>query len=236
MISVCIATYNGEKYIEKQLKSILKQINKNDEIIISDDNSTDDTIKTIQNLEDNRIKIYLNMGKKGFVPNFENALKQAKGDYIFLADQDDEWMDNKVEITMNYLKTYDFVVSDCITVNQENEIIDSSRFKTFKIKKGFWNLMIKTRYLGCCMAFNKKILDVIIPFPKRYDLVEHDLWIAAIAEKYFKVGLINERLVLYKRHENNASDAGFGKGNSIPNKIYRRLYRLYHVFKINRKI
>lgn len=236
MISVCIATYNGEKYIKKQLLSILNQLGDYDEIIVSDDNSTDNTIKIIKEINDRRIKIYFNNGKHGFVKNFENALVNAKGDYIFLSDQDDEWMDNKVEKTIYALRDSDFVVSDCITIDSNDKIIDYSRFKTFNIKKGFWRLMIKTRYLGCCMAFNKKVLKAVIPFPKRDDLVEHDLWIAAVSEKYFKVKLINEPLILYKRHNNNTSDAGFGKGNNIIIKIYRRIYRYLQIIKIKDKI
>ena len=95
-ISVCLATYNGEKYIKEQLDSILPQLSANDEIIISDDNSTDDTINIIRSLNDERIKIYVNK-TKGIVKNFENALNNASGDIIFLSDQDDVWKNDKVK-------------------------------------------------------------------------------------------------------------------------------------------
>ena len=97
MISVCIATYNGEKYIKQQLLSILKQIKVNDEIIISDDHSTDKTFNIIKSFNDTRIKFFLNNKGKGYTRNFENALEKAHGDIIFLSDQDDIWIDNKVE-------------------------------------------------------------------------------------------------------------------------------------------
>ena len=89
MISVCIATFNGGKYIREQIMSVLPQLNEKDEIIISDDGSTDDTIYILESLHDQRIKIYVNEREHGFIWNFENALMKSSGDIIFLCDQDD---------------------------------------------------------------------------------------------------------------------------------------------------
>lgn len=95
MISVCMAAYNGEKYIKEQLLSILKQIGPNDEVVISDDGSKDRTKDIVDSLNDKRIRYVENKNKHGFTHNFENALQIAQGDYIFLADQDDIWRDDK---------------------------------------------------------------------------------------------------------------------------------------------
>ncbi|MDE5758415.1 MAG: glycosyltransferase, partial [Allobaculum sp.] len=92
MISVCIATYNGERYIETQIRSILDQLNEDDEIIISDDSSTDRTLDIIRSLNDSRIKLFAGNKFHSRTFNFENALKQATGDFIFLSDQDDIWL------------------------------------------------------------------------------------------------------------------------------------------------
>ena len=102
MISVCIATYNGEKYIKEQLDSILPQLKKLDEIIISDDKSKDKTLKIIKTLNDSRIKIFTNP-KKGLISNFENAITKSSGDYIFLSDQDDIWHENKIQFYLTVL-------------------------------------------------------------------------------------------------------------------------------------
>lgn len=236
MISVCMATYNGEKYIKQQIDSILCQLKPDDELIVSDDMSTDRTLDIVRNYNDSRIKVHMHKKDHGFVKNFENALKYAKGDYIFLSDQDDLWMPNKVEISLQYLKNYDFVVSDCITINENEEVISQSRIKDYKIRTGFWRLMIKTRYLGCCMAFNKKVLNTILPFPSNSYLMEHDLWIAAVSEFYYKTILIKEPLIKYRRHGANVSSGGNDKGFSVPVKIYRRLYRLLCLFRIRKRI
>lgn len=232
MISVCMATYNGEKYIKEQLESILKQIGPDDEVIISDDSSKDGTLNKIKELNDNRIKVYINNGIHGYTHNFENALGKSKGDIIFLSDQDDIWMDNKVERTLKSLSTCDMAISDCITINENFEIIQQSRFEAFNIKTGFINHLIKSRFLGCCIAFNRKVLNASVPFPVRDDLIEHDIWLVAVAYRFFKVELIKEPLIYYRRHGQNISNGGFGKGYSLLNKIYRRIYRLQQLHKI----
>jgi len=118
MISVCIATYNGEKYIREQLDSILYQLSMEDEIVIPDDGSTDKTIEIIKGINDPRIKIFYHQTEKNnylgtlktcFLVgrNAHNALKHASGDYIFWADQDDVWLEGKVATFMQHLKKYD---------------------------------------------------------------------------------------------------------------------------------
>ena len=104
MISVCMATYNGEKYIRDQLDSIICNLNeKEDEIIISDDGSCDRTLDIINeyvNCYPGMIKI-VEGPHKGVVKNFEHAISIAQGEYIFLSDQDDIWENNKVTKVMN---------------------------------------------------------------------------------------------------------------------------------------
>lgn len=232
MISVCMATYNGEKYIEEQLKSILKQIKEEDEIVISDDGSSDNTLEVIKQLSDKRIKIFLNQGEHGYTPNFENALRNASGDYIFLSDQDDIWLDDKVKTIMNeFGKGFNFVYSDCITVNNKMEHLQESRIETYNIKKGGFRTLIKTRYLGCCCAFDKKMLQSILPFPKNYKILEHDTWIASLANFYFKVSIISKPLVLYRRHDSNTSNGGFTSNKNYYLMIKRRIYRFNQILK-----
>ncbi|MEO5643505.1 MAG: glycosyltransferase, partial [Bacteroidia bacterium] len=95
-ISVCLATYNGEKYIGEQLQSILIQLSQHDEVIISDDSSSDRTIDIVQAFGDSRIIILHGQTFRSPIRNFENALSHAGGQYIFLADQDDVWLPEKV--------------------------------------------------------------------------------------------------------------------------------------------
>ncbi len=232
MLSVCIATYNGEKYIKEQLTSILEQIELTDEVIISDDHSTDDTLAVIKSLNENRIKIYLNEKEKGYTRNFENALEKAKGDIIFLSDQDDVWMNNKVNDCIKALNENDFVVHDGKIVDENLLEKHHSIFKFRNVNKGFLINFINIKYLGCCMAFKRDILKKALPFPNNQHLVTHDSWLSLVSEMYFKVALINQPLILYRRHGNNTSLGGESGNNSLLKKIQIRLYSLYHLIKI----
>ena len=222
-----MATYNGEKYIKEQLVSILSQLKDEDEVIVSDDNSTDNTLNVVKALDDSRVKIYLNAKESGYTRNFENALEKSTGDIIFLADQDDVWLENKVEVLLKGLEKYDFVVSDCKIVDSELNILDESHFKLRGVKQGFVHNLLLTRYVGACMAFKREVLQKSLPFPNSAKLSAHDYWICLIAELYFEVGLVEEPLVLYRRHGENASNGGEKSKNSLLHKLsVRGLYTL----------
>lgn len=206
MISICMATYNGERFIREQLDSILKQISENDELIISDDGSTDNTIQIIEYYA----KIYNNIKlvrgpQLGVVKNFEYALKRAKGDIIFLSDQDDIWADSKVKKTIETLKKADtiLVLHDAYIVNQAGNVVFTSFFNYRGSKTGYINNIIKNSYLGCCMAFRKQLLEVVLPFPEKIEM--HDWWIGLLGERIGKVKFLNDKLLYYRRHDKNVS-------------------------------
>ena len=205
MISVCIATYNGEKFILEQVESILSQLSENDEIIISDDGSKDDTLKILTNIGDERIKVYDNKGRHGVVPNFENALKHSSGDIIFLSDQDDTWLPGKVETCINALSDCDLVIHNA-NVNYEKG--NHSNIDYFQIRHsgpGYLYNLWKNTYLGCCMAFKKEAKSYILPFPKH--ILWHDMWIALMIELKGKTKFVDGIYLNYRRHGDNASDS-----------------------------
>lgn len=233
MISVCIATYNGEKYILEQLYSILKQISTDDEIIISDDNSTDKTIFFINSLKDSRIKIFFNEeSKKGYTHNFENALNNANGDFIFLADQDDVWVENKVQRIVSMLEHYDFVASDAQFADLNLNLFGETYFhRRNGGKSSFFSNLIKLRFLGCCLAFKKVVLEKALPFPKNKVLCPHDFWISLIGTYFFKSIALNDPLVIYRRHSDNVSQGGSKSKTSLFFKIKFRLYAFVNIIK-----
>ena len=231
MISVCIASYNGAKYIKDQLLSITKQLGVDDEVVISDDMSTDETRQIIESLNDSRIRI-IDGPKKGAMRNFENALMASKGDYIFLSDQDDVWLDGKVDSMMAGLMNYDLVFSDCKIVNTSLEVINESYFSMLPPKLGVINNIAKNHFLGCCMAFNRRVLDYALPFPK--GIVMHDIWIGLCASICGKVGIVYKPLMLYRRHDNTVSYAAGTSANSIGYRLYYRAKILQCI--INRRL
>ena len=230
MISVCLTTFNGKKYIVKQLGSILSQLENEDEVIISDDGSSDCTLELIQSIADRRIKIFKNNQKRGIQSNVENALNQAKGDVIFLSDQDDFWLPDKVHVVVTALQNNDLIVSDCFITDKDLNIVHESFFQQNNSQSNKWKALIRNPYLGCCMAFNRKVLEKSLPFPASIPM--HDIWIGNIAAFNFKVSFIPEKLIYYRRHGNNVSSAsepskyGFLQQSNFRLKIIHELIKL----------
>ena len=227
MISVCMATYNGEKYIKEQLDSILCQLGNNDELIISDDGSTDKTLEIIQSYQEPRVKILSNAKRHSVIGNFENALINAKGDYIFLADQDDVWMPDKVKTVLAALSTADLVVSDCTVVDDDLKCIIHSFFQHNHSQRGFWKNLYHNSYLGCCIAFRREVLQMCLPFPRHIPM--HDIWFGFVGELFYKSCFIPQQLVLYRRHGGNISPTSQMSNYGIGKKLLFRLNLLRYI-------
>lgn len=226
-ISVCLACYNGEMYIQEQVESILKQLDSNDELIISDDGSTDNTLSIIRNNLDPRIKIIINSNEKGYTKNFENALRCASGDYFFLSDQDDVWLDGRVEKCIEELESSNFVMTDGYITDAKLNRLPETHFMKHNVTYGFWSNLFKTRYVGAFMAFDRSVYNFIMPFPKNQLYAPHDYWITVSSELKFKTKLIGTPYVLYRRHEFNVT--GKRKGRTLRIIVFQRLYTLFHV-------
>lgn len=223
-------TYNGEKFIRIQLESILFQLEHDDEIVISDDSSTDKTVEIIKSFNDSRIHLLENNSFHSPIYNLENALKQAKGDYIFLSDQDDEWITGKVQICMEELKKNDLVIHNANVVDANGDEITDSFFKINHTRSGKIYNLLKNGYLGCCMCFSKKLLNSLLPFPK--NLPMHDIYIGNYAAfNGYKVKFIKNKLIHYRRHGCNASITSEKSHRKILLRLNERLFVLRKVKK-----
>lgn len=234
MISVCLASYNGGQYIKEQIISILNQLASEDELLISDDGSIDDTVAIVDSIFDSRIRLLESKGQLGIVKNFERVLLEAKGDYIFLCDQDDIWLAGKVHKCVEALKKHLLVVTDCAVVNEDLNILHPSFFQIRHSGAGIIKNIWKNTYLGCCMAFRKELLNICLPIPKRMPM--HDMWLGLVAEADGNVLFIDEKLSLYRRHQSAASPTASTSAYSIYEQVNFRLiliwYLLWRVLKI----
>lgn len=214
MISVCIATYNGDKYLKKQIESILMQLSPNDEVIVSDDCSTDGTLQILEDFKDCRLKIYRHKytGKPKkysrnhyiVTSNFENALRQAKGDIIFLSDQDDIWLDNRVDIMTAALKNATLVYAPFKVIDENDRVVSTESQNKPLVTKKFFKDLFHQPFYGCCMAFHRSLLNIALPFPN--NLIMHDNWIGLLAEiSSSNIEIIREPLLYYRHHYNNVS-------------------------------
>ncbi|MET6989545.1 glycosyltransferase family 2 protein [Sediminicola arcticus] len=218
-ISVCMATYNGERYLKEQIDSILRQLGSDDELIISDDGSKDSTINIIKSYDDRRIKLYHSI-HRNLIFNFENALYHSEGDIIFLSDQDDIWNDNKVTRTLPFLKNHTLVFSNATIFSENPRESDKLLFnKKLENLGGFKNLF-KNNYIGATIAFQSRLLKSTLPFPKKIPM--HDMWLGLMASCVGKTYYIKEPLIYYRRHENNVSMTGQKSNFSLSEKLLLR--------------
>lgn len=204
--SVAMAVYHGEEYIEQQVTSILCQLTSDDELIISYQDPQEkalDKIKTVID-HDPRVKVFF-CPEQGHKKNFSNAVLHCSGAYVFYADQDDEWKQDKIEKVLRAFQQTGatMVVHNARYADENLTPLGSTIFETRKTKTGVVRNIIKGRYYGCCMAFSSALIPFVLPFPEK--IPSHDMWTGLIANLVGKVVLLNDELVLYRRHGNNMS-------------------------------
>ena len=233
-----MATYNGEKYLAEQLKSILSQIGADDEVVISDDNSSDGTMSVIASFNDPRIKVHVNKKCKDeqktnkIVKNFENALRHAKGDYIFLSDQDDIWKEGRISEVLPLLKVKDLVVSDCQIVDANGVEVSNSLFCQLNSNRGFFKNLYRNTYVGCTMAFTRSLLEYVLPFPKNIPM--HDSWIGMNADiAGFDVLFLDKPLIEYRRHNNNISSSSEKSRRPMLRRLKDRFILIFYLLRKN---
>ena len=205
--SVVIATYNGEKFLRDQLDSIIPQLRDCDEVVISDDGSTDGTLDIINEyVKKYSIINYYEGPRRGVIKNFEFGIAKASKDIIFLSDQDDIWLPDKVSIVLGlFSENADItcVLHDVQIVDKQLNVIDPSFFEFRNSAKGLVRNLIKNSFMGSAMAFQMRMVPRLLPIPENVPM--HDQWIGLINEIYGKVSICNQCLGLYRRHGNNAS-------------------------------
>lgn len=222
-VSVALASYNGEKYIIDQLRSIMVQTRQVDEVIINDDCSPDKTVELVKSfISKNNLKswkIKINDKNLGFAENFRKAIDQCTGDVIFLCDQDDIWISNRVEVMMSIMElNSDVGLLNTKYITFEDSVIfsttkgDSNNYQLKKI-----NLNRRTfflRYPGCVMCFRKSLYDSIKEYWSNGWSHDAFLWAASLMEKCcYKLDYYS---LCRRVHANQTS----GKvGHSINNRI-----------------
>lgn len=213
-IDILMATYNGEKYLKQQIDSILNQTYKNIELYISDDCSNDNTVNILKEYEkkDKRINLFLNDKNIGAKKNFEQLLKKVKSNYFMFADQDDVWLDNKIEITFNKLINTgsDLVFTDLCVVDENLKVINTS----FNDVKGY-NKKIKrcvgsndlvflyNTVTGCSILAKSKWIKKYLDVKCDKKNILHDHILPLIISLYGKISYVNTATILYRQHGSN---------------------------------
>ena len=185
LVDILVTTYNtNEKYLRKQINSLLRQSYKNLKIYISDDNSQDkNVIKVLKEYEekDNRIKLFLQQTNLGYNKNFEFLLKKSKANYIMFCDHDDIWHLDKVQKSLDKIKqeNVDMVYCNCRQIDEDGLVIKESyfKYKNVPLVNGKSKLAISRCVgIGCSQIITKDVRNKMIPFKKW--TIAHD-WLAA---------------------------------------------------------
>lgn len=214
-ISVVMATCNGEKYLDQQIQSILKQSLKPDEFIVCDDVSTDDTVAILKKYQEQGQLIYVvNDHRLGFVDNFKKAVGLAANDnYVALCDQDDEWLPDKLEKSIVLLEKINdnkfpcMVYSDLILIDQNGNILNNSfrnELGQDKYQHNLETLLFGSFVTGCTAVMNPELKRLFADFPNNVQL-NHDGWMTLMAFTFGKAESTISPLVRYRKHGNNAS-------------------------------
>ncbi|MGD0088577.1 MAG: glycosyltransferase family 2 protein [Planctomycetota bacterium] len=203
--SVCMATYNGARFIRQQLESILPQLESGDEVVINDDCSTDPTCQVIAACSDARIRLETNPRNLGPIRNFEKVIARATGELIFLSDQDDIWLENKVSATCAVFAQYPdvtLVFSNAELVNAEGQPLGRLLWQG-ALSAGVMRNLVKNRFLGCTLAFREGLRECALPFPD--DLPMHDMWLGLVNALYGRGYYIAAPLIQYRVHSASAT-------------------------------
>jgi len=266
-VCILLASFNGEQYLDDQINSIIKQTYSNWKLLILDDHSSDKTNKIILkwSKRDARIK-YLgsqerNIGAKNIFSNLMGEAIKQQENYIALADQDDVWLTNKIELLVEAIKKKEkqfsiqtpiLIHSDLYIVNSELSIISNSFMKY----KGYYHtnynplsiLLSQNFVTGNTCLFNRALLQIVFPVPS--ECLMHDWWIALCAFATGHVGYIDRPLSLYRQHQSNLvgakstsifkaikkilqSQNNFRNSFVQARKLHERLIGLKKILKIN---
>lgn len=218
MIAILLSTYNGEKYLDKLLTSLMQQTYQKFFLYIFDDGSTDNTVNIICDWIDrfpDKIKLIKAPPTHNPKINYFNLLESVEADYYMFCDQDDIWCENKVDV---YYKTVMkestntplLIHSDLMLIDENDKTINKSYIKQQKIKpkkECFNRMLIQNSITGCTILINKRLRNLALRSTDYENIIMHDWWLGLIANKYGKVVFIDKQLIKYRQHSNNVIGA-----------------------------
>lgn len=230
MISVALATYNGEKYIDEQIQSILSQTFADFEVIIQDDCSTDDTYEILEGYakKDTRIRLYKSNENLGFAKNFEEIIKNCQSEYIAFADQDDIWVADHLRVLLDIIGSYDMACGNALLVDENGVSLGFTMQDVVGMKKQIttenakWRLFYDNFVQGTASMVKKNLCERYLPVPSavRY----HDYWLALIAAVKGGIVYTPEIILKYRQHGNNVT-------NNIKTSFFREIYNCFSGFE-----
>ena len=215
LVSVAMATYNGEKYIAEQLESIINQSYKNIELVITDDASVDGTVTIIKRFQQqcDFITLFINPVNSGVTNTFEHSFKNCKGDFIAIADQDDIWELQKIALLLNAIVEEDAVYSNSELVDKAGQPI-GQLFNSLMQLQSYYSgapFLMGNCIPGHTIIMRSSFTKTILPLPKT---IMFDRWISFCAAANHGIKYIDRPLVKYRQHDTNTIGTGSSKNRT----------------------
>lgn len=227
-----MATFNGERFLTEQIDSILNQDYYNKELIIVDDGSTDRTIEIINSYTDKYdwIRLSVHDENLGIVRTFQDGITLSSGEYVFLCDQDDIWLDNKITVMVESVGDSLLIHSDAKLIDEKSKIFCESFMDSYKDNqiKTFADYLFATNVTGCCTMLTRELVNIALPIPDEFYI--HDHYFALVAANKNRVKYIPDKLVLYRQHNENSMGAAKSAFNVFLNSSYK-IAKSYDAFK-----
>jgi glycosyltransferase involved in cell wall biosynthesis len=204
LVSIALCTYNGEKYLKDQLDSIINQTYKNIEIIVVDDCSSDNTSSILSEYQSrySQLHVFINTTNLGYNKNFEKAITLCSGEYIAVSDQDDIWVNHKIETMMKNWKTNTVLMHHAAKSFNSSSLpilSISTEFDYSKLNKK--HIIISSFVQGCTVLFHSSLKTIIFPFNKT---ILYDWWIGFCAFYSGEVQFLHQNLIYHRKHDNSA--------------------------------
>lgn len=226
LISIVMATYNGEKYLREQVDSLLAQSYTTLEFIFVDDASSDSSLTILQEYasQDERIRLVTNPENQGLLATFETGIRTAKGEMIALSDQDDVWMPDKIRLLAGAIGSHSMIYADSALTDAAGIVTGkfSDRNHLCDYPTGL-HYVFGTKAMGHAMLFKREIIDSALPFP---DFVGHDFILGFAAAALNGVSYFPTTLVNYRQHSSNTMGADLSKGKKNYNTRKERNARI----------
>ena len=221
-VAVLMSTYNGEKFVEEQVISILKQLPADGLLLVRDDGSTDKTVEIIDRMQDARIQIEIGENI-GFAKSFLTLLTKTPKDreMIMFADQDDVWLEGKIQRAWNCLETS----SDQATLYCSAQLITDNKLNILELSEAithrpsFYSAIVENIVTGCTAAINNQALQLMLRSGVPAHVQFHDWWLYLVISAHGKIIVDDKALIFYRQHENNYIGRGTGWAGRILKKL-----------------
>lgn len=219
LVSIVLATFNGEKYLAKQLASLTRQTRLPDELVVVDDGSTDgtrDILKQFARTAPFPVELIALSQRLGTCEAFGDALARASGDILVICDQDDQWLPDKLAVMAERMAQRPdamLAFSDATLIDAEDHFLSRSRWRvagfgtnqqSLMTQDPFGQMIARQIVSGCTAAIRRPLLPALLPFPAgihpALGTMMYDRWISLLGAATGPVLLIPERLVAYRIH------------------------------------